>query len=115
MMRATKKWDTTRPFSANQNQLPPSGAPEYNNTLKYLSAYLDVEGFSHGSIAKDGATNIYNTYPEKNFISSECCSCQTQRGEDTSNRTLGLTYPHTLSQSECMQRCEFVIQIQLHA
>ena len=37
--------------------------------------------------------------------SSECCSCQTQRGEDSFNRTTGLTYPHSLAQASCMQRC----------
>lgn len=108
MAAATKKWDTTRPFSANQNQLPnPSSDPtkHSNDTLDYLSSYLDVEGFSHGSIQKVGATAVYEANKDKNHISSECCSCQTQRGEDTLNRTTGLTYPHTLEQADCMQRC----------
>ena len=108
MAAATKKWDTTRPFSANQNQLPnPSSDPtkHSNDTLDYLSSYLDVEGFSHGSIQKLGATAVYEANKDKNHISSECCSCQTQRGEDTLNHTTGLTYPHTLEQSICMQRC----------
>ena len=74
MMRATKKWDTTRPFSANLNQVPPSSAPHANDTLDFLASYMDVEGFSHGSIAKEGAGMIYDVFPKKNFISSECRS-----------------------------------------
>jgi hypothetical protein len=106
MADATKKWDTTRPFSANQNQLPPPGPdPHTNDTLKYLSAFLDVEGFSHSRISGPGAAAVHAANPDKNHISSECCSCQTQRGENTANYTLGLTYPHTIVQSECMQRC----------
>jgi hypothetical protein len=105
MMDATKKWDTTRPFSANQNQLPPPGPPGSQDTLHYLSTYLDVEGFSHSRISGPGAASVYAAHPAKNFISSECCSCQTQRGEDTLNRTSGLTYPHTLEQANCMRRC----------
>ena len=105
MAAATKKWDTTRPFSANQNQLPnPSSNPAMhsNDTLDYLSAYLDVEGFSHGSIQKLGATAVYEANKEKNHISSECCSCQTQRGEDFLNKSEGLMFPHATDQAECL-------------
>ena len=103
MWEATKKWDTTRPFSANLNQLSPS---MINHTSKYLAAYLDVEGFSHGTIATTGAAQIHSENKNKAMVSSECCSCQTQRGEDgPGNATAGITYPHDLSQAMCMQRC----------
>ena len=108
MAEATKKWDTTRPFSANQNQLPapsPDPALHTNDTREYLSAYLDVEGFSHSRIQGPGAAAVYEANKDKNHISSECCSCQTQRGEDTQNESTGLTYPHNLEQANCMQRC----------
>jgi hypothetical protein len=108
MAAATKKWDTTRPFSANQNQFPPVSADpamHTNDTMNYLSAFLDVEGFSHGSITHAGATAVYEANIHKNHISSECCSCQTQRGEDIPNRTIGLSYPHTIEQAKCMQTC----------
>lgn len=92
MREATKKWDTTRPFTANMNQL---GAPAMiSNTVKYMAATLDVEGFSHGRIAGVGAAAVHTANSAKPVISSECCSCQTQRGEDYLNRTEGLLYAH---------------------
>lgn len=47
MHDAVKRWDTTRPFSANLNQI---GTPELSNeTFQYLGSLLDVEGFSHSN------------------------------------------------------------------
>ena len=102
MRAATKKWDTTRPFSANLNQVKD---PKLNDTLQYLGSQLDVLGFSHGSVASAGAAELHTTFPSKPVISSECCSCQTQRGEDYINHTVGLHYAHTLSQAQCMTKC----------
>lgn len=103
MRKATKMWDTTRPFSANLNQVSSTTA---NDTGKYLASELDVEGFSHGTIANhEGSVMIHQHNPNKAVISSECCSCQSQRGEDYMNKTAGLTYTHTLAQAQCMQRC----------
>jgi hypothetical protein len=108
MRAATKKWDTTRPLSANLNQLSSSGSsmlPTLNSTLDYLARELDVIGFSHRSIAKPQAGTIHAALPDKPIISSECCSCQTQRGEDYTNTTAGLVYPHAESQAQCMETC----------
>ena len=109
MMKATKKWDTTRPFSANMNQVGamPAMGPESpsNWTAKYLAAHLDVEGFSHGRIEGPGTAHIFDENRGKAFVSSECCSCKSQRGEDFSNRTAGISYPHVESQASCMQTC----------
>jgi hypothetical protein len=103
MMQATKAWDTTRPFTANLNQV---GKPSsVNDTLNYLATHMDVEGFSHSAISRPGATQIHQANPNKAVISSECCSCQTQRGEDYINTTEGLSFAHTLKQAECMQTC----------
>ena len=55
MRAATKKWDTTRPFSANLNQV----RTNVNDTNMYLAAFLDVEGFSHGSIQMPGGAVIH--------------------------------------------------------
>ena len=106
MWEATKKWDTTRPFSGNLNQIHPSNPEVFNYTAKYLAAYLDVEGFSHSNVANAGAALIHQENPKKAVVSSECCSCQTQRGEDgPKNVTAGISYPHEITQAQCMQRC----------
>ena len=103
MREATKKWDTTRPFSGNLNQVH---STVLNYTAKYLAAYLDVEGFSHGSIANPGAALIHTENPKKAMVSSECCSCRTQRGEDgPTNVTAGISYPHDIIQAQCMRSC----------
>ena len=110
MRDATRKWDTTRPFSGNINQIGgpigPAGTP-VNDTATYLAAHLDVEGFSHSSIERaPGSGYIHALNPRKPVISSECCSCQSQRGEDgPKNATAGITYPHDAAQAACMQRC----------
>lgn len=101
MHDAVKRWDTTRPFSANQNQLTfPIGS---NLTNTFLSKYLDVEGFSHKSIMKAGPIHAAN--PDKAIVSSECCSCRTQRGEDYSDSASGVTFIKNLDQAVCMQTC----------
>jgi hypothetical protein len=109
MHDATKRWDTTRPFSANLNQINAyvpaiSLRTPLNDTEKFLAKYLDVEGFSHGSIAAAGAGSIHAANPGKPVISSECCSCETQRGLDYYNITEGFGFAHTQTQAECMTR-----------
>ena len=66
-----------------ENQVP-AALPNQGtaDTVKYLSSQLDVEGFSHGRISGPGAAAVHAANPTKPVISSECCSCQTQRGED---------------------------------
>jgi hypothetical protein len=98
MRAATKKWDTTRPFSANSwmNQ---------KSNVDHLALFLDVEGFSHGGIGLPTAAQIHAENPGKAMVSSECCSCESQRGEDFPDATKGISYPHTTTQAECLQSC----------
>jgi hypothetical protein len=98
MRDATKKWDTTRPFSANSWMNQP-------DNVKSLAPYLDVEGFSHGGIGMPTAATIHKENPGKAMVSSECCSCRSQRGEDFLNVTLGISYPHTSTQATCLASC----------
>ena len=100
MRDATKKWDTTRPFSANSWMNGPN-----NSSVNYLAPYLDVEGFSHGGIGMASAATIHAQNPGKAMVSSECCSCETQRGEDFLNASVGISYPKTLKQAQCMEGC----------
>jgi hypothetical protein len=77
----------------------------HNDTVAYLSTHMDVEGISHDTIASLGASVLHQANPGKPVISSECCSCQVQRGEDYMNTKLGISYPHALSQAQCLQKC----------
>ena len=45
-----------------------------------MSATLDVMGFSHN----DGGSidRFHKAVPSQPLVSTECCSCETQRGED---------------------------------
>ena len=98
MRDATKKWDTTRPFSANSwyNQ---------NSSVNHLAPFVDVEGFSHGGIGLKTAAEIHMQNPGKAMVSSECCSCESQRGEDFLNVSAGISYPHTSKQAACLEGC----------
>ena len=64
--------DTTRPIT--QNHL---GAGQHPLSM----ASLDVQGFSHRT------ANIFDAFHQLNprvpMVASECCSCLSQRGEDT--------------------------------
>ena len=98
MRDATKKWDTTRPFSANSwNSL--------DQNVEHLAPFVDVEGFSHGGINLPTAAKIHAQNPGKAIVSSECCSCESQRGEDFLNVSAGISYPHTSSQALCLESC----------
>ncbi len=44
------------------------------------TAILDVQGFSHQSSA--AFETFHARYPEKPIMATECCSCESQRGED---------------------------------
>jgi len=101
MREATKRWDTTRPFGANcwynvHDQVP------------NLAHFADVEGFSHGAVSGNGGSfvkEIHADNPGKAVVSSECCSCESQRGEDVANASAGVSYPHSLAQAQCLERC----------
>jgi hypothetical protein len=68
----SKQVDMFRPVTANMNG--------DLKTPKPLTQQIDVQGFSHQS----GKTFdfFHQQLPGKPLIGSECCSCQTQRGED---------------------------------
>jgi beta-galactosidase/beta-glucuronidase len=46
-----------------------------------MSDVLDVMGFSHASY--ESIANFHELEPMKPLVMSECCSCETQRGEDS--------------------------------
>ena len=69
----SKKVDPYRPVSANQN----------GNIGNALSTTIDVQGFSHRH--GDTFDSYHEQFPKKPLIGSECCSCRTQRGEDTAD------------------------------
>ncbi len=57
---------------AESSYVTPPGLP--------MSAELDVQGFSH---VDDGVFKSYHAaWPARPLVASECCSCETQRGED---------------------------------
>lgn len=91
-----KKWDTTRPVSENCWFMP-----DDNITRDNLAPYVDVEGFSHGSI--NWANNIIKLNRSKTAVSSECCSCEMQRGENYLG--YGVMYVAGIGQAECMSNC----------
>lgn len=45
-----------------------------------LSNLTDVQGFSHAG--RSTLATYHETYPNKPLFLSECCSCNTQRGEN---------------------------------
>jgi hypothetical protein len=92
-----KKWDTTRPVSGNSWHMPRD-----NITLHNLSPYLDVEGFSHSSIS--WAADVTTAYPGRTAVSSECCSCEMQRGENYVDG-LNVQYAADIGQATCMKSC----------
>jgi beta-galactosidase/beta-glucuronidase len=98
MRDATKAGDTTRPFSANSWMTS-------DDLVNNLARYLDVEGFSHGGIGLPNAQIIHKLNPGKAMVSSECCSCRSQRGEDFLNESAGIIYPHSMKQAQCLEGC----------
>ena len=44
-----------------------------------MSLQLDVQGFSH--VGSDVFAAYHARWPAKPLVASECCSCETQRGE----------------------------------
>ena len=78
--------DPYRPVSANMFS--------YAN----LSEQIDVQGFSHRG---GGNFDSYHSdYPKKPLIGSECCSCQTQRGEDVGGNTTFKSFYAQCSESQ---------------
>ena len=73
--KLSKEIDPFRPVTANMNRRFGS----------ILSQEIDVQGFSH-QIGKE-FDSFHQLMPQKPLIGSECCSCQTQRGEDVANKS----------------------------
>lgn len=78
---AQRALDGTRPLSANMD--PASTDVQW--------AFLDVQGFSHQK--QELFDEYHQQYPNKAVVASECCSCLTQRGENTKNETSGAFFP----------------------
>eukprot|EP00117_Sycon_ciliatum_P016228 scpid31162/ scgid15748/ Beta-galactosidase; Lactase len=76
---SAKAMDPFRPVTANMV------AKTITDLQCPLTGEVDVQGFSHmqGFIFDD----FYDLYPNIPVINSECCSCVTQRGEDTADET----------------------------
>lgn len=73
---ASKEEDPFRPVSANM---------ESRDTGKNFSKVIDVQGFSH---SQGGIFDQYHQqFPQQPLIGSECCSCNTQRGEDAPDKS----------------------------
>ena len=69
-------------FQAITTQLDGS-RPTLANMFTYndlLSKTIDVQGFSHQN--RQAVDNCHRDMPTKPIFMSECCSCNTQRGED---------------------------------
>ena len=66
----SKEEDPYRPVTANQNG-------DLGGNLREI---IDIQGLSHrqGDVYDD----FHKNFPYKPLIGSECCSCETQRGED---------------------------------
>jgi len=64
------EFDGTRPVLGNMVGDQPEGP---------LSNLTDVQGFSHAGFGT--LQSYHETYPSKPIFESECCSCNTQRGE----------------------------------
>jgi hypothetical protein len=62
--------------------------PTLANMMKYggiLSDTVDVQGFSHRP--RETLDQCHEALPEKPIMMSECCSCNTMRGEDAGCET----------------------------
>ena len=64
--------DPTRAFSGNMRGSIGPGT---------LSDYIDVQGLSHPSL--EMVEHAHKLNATKTVLASECCSCRTQRGENT--------------------------------
>jgi hypothetical protein len=76
---ATYAYDGSRAAGANMGWLSPM-------TPTNMSAILDVMGFSHA-----GGNTIqafHEAEPGKPLVMTECCSCETQRGEDADLKSI---------------------------
>ena len=69
-------------------------------TVTPMSNVLDVMGFSHAAASVVAAFHAAD--PTKPLVMSECCSCETQRGEDA-DQPLNATYVYfSNEQSGCL-------------
>ena len=58
-----------------------------------ISDFFDVQGLSHPSTVELLASRAANLPTRRPLITSECCSCRTQRGEDSTNVSPMGLYP----------------------
>ena len=104
MRRATKQWDTTRPLSSNTYNVKDCCSP-VNSTVDDVLAHLDVNGFSHAALVQEAAVLATERWPERAIVSSECCSCETQRGEIFRNASAGKTMMPDATIGGCLENC----------
>lgn len=73
----TTELDGTRAVTANMFAEGPTGV----EALPNATAILDVQGFSHGD--RYDFAWFTKHWPAKPFAATECCSCESQRSEDS--------------------------------
>lgn len=88
----TNKYDGTRPTLANMFSF---------NDL--LSNTVDVQGFSHQ--LREKLDDCHAAMPKKPILMSECCSCNTMRGEDEGCETHHDNPHYTCDQKAFNARC----------
>eukprot|EP01059_Diplonema_ambulator_P008605 TRINITY_DN1826_c0_g1_i3.p1 TRINITY_DN1826_c0_g1~~TRINITY_DN1826_c0_g1_i3.p1 ORF type:complete len:932 (+),score=309.95 TRINITY_DN1826_c0_g1_i3:251-2797(+) len=71
----TYLYDGTRPTLGNNERNP------------NVNRYMDVQGFSHRT--REVFEQYHEQFPDKPTFASECCSCESMRGEDVSNSSAG--------------------------
>ncbi len=79
----TYEIDGTRPVTGNMC-VNWGSCPDLDQFLSgrnnNMSGILDVQGFSH--VSDSVFQQYHSVWPDKPLVASECCSCETQRGED---------------------------------
>ena len=90
----TYEIDGTRPVTGNmcvQWGSCPTEEQYLTGKDNNMSQILDIQGFSH--VPAWFFADYHAVWPNKPLVASECCSCETQRGEDSDLGPYGPTCP----------------------